>query len=57
MAKAIEFKDRLQNVGASLVKSVASSTNDVAGDGICLIPVDCVNLVLMHDFNLLFHFV
>lgn len=33
VAKAIEFKDRLQNVGASLVKSVASSTNDVAGDG------------------------
>lgn len=33
VAKAIEFKDRLKNVGASLVKSVANSTNDVAGDG------------------------
>lgn len=33
VAKSIEFKDRLKNVGASLVKSVANSTNDVAGDG------------------------
>ena len=33
VAKAIEFKDRFQNVGASLVKAVASATNDVAGDG------------------------
>lgn len=33
VAKAIEFKDKLKNVGASLVKSVANSTNDVAGDG------------------------
>ncbi|CAL8468824.1 g8365 [Coccomyxa elongata] len=33
VAKAIELKDRFQNVGASLVKQVASATNDVAGDG------------------------
>ena len=33
VAKAIEFKDKFQNVGASLVKQVASATNDVAGDG------------------------
>lgn len=33
VAKAIEFKDRFQNVGANLVKQVASATNDVAGDG------------------------
>eukprot|EP00850_Spirogloea_muscicola_P026156 SM005836S18609 [mRNA] locus=s5836:70:636:- [translate_table: standard] len=32
VAKAIEFKDRLKNVGASLVKQVAAATNDVAGD-------------------------
>ena len=37
VAKAIEFKDRFQNVGASLIKQVASDTNDVAGDG--LFPV------------------
>ena len=33
VAKAIELKDRYQNVGASLIKQVASDTNDVAGDG------------------------
>ena len=33
VAKAIELKDRHQNVGAALVKQVASATNDVAGDG------------------------
>ena len=33
VARAIEFKDKFQNVGASLVKQVASATNDVAGDG------------------------
>lgn len=33
VAKSIEFKDKLKNVGASLVKSVANATNDVAGDG------------------------
>ncbi|KAJ8540424.1 hypothetical protein K7X08_030343 [Anisodus acutangulus] len=33
VAKNIEFKDRIKNVGASLVKQVANATNDVAGDG------------------------
>merc|ERR1712135_266786 len=33
VAKAIEFKDRMQNVGAQLIKQVASKTNDLAGDG------------------------
>jgi len=33
VAKAIEFEDKYQNVGAALVKQVASATNDVAGDG------------------------
>ncbi|KAJ7539469.1 hypothetical protein O6H91_11G094700 [Diphasiastrum complanatum] len=33
VAKSIEFKDKLKNVGASLVKQVANATNDVAGDG------------------------
>lgn len=36
VAKSIEFKDKLKNVGASLVKSVANATNDVAGDGMLL---------------------
>ena len=29
----MEFKDRFQNMGAQLVRQVASKTNDVAGDG------------------------
>ncbi|GLJ10998.1 hypothetical protein SUGI_0140010 [Cryptomeria japonica] len=33
VAKSIEFSDKLKNVGASLVKQVASATNDAAGDG------------------------
>jgi chaperonin GroEL len=33
VAKAIELKDKAQNVGAQLVKSVASKTSDTAGDG------------------------
>ncbi|PWA88447.1 chaperonin Cpn60/TCP-1 family [Artemisia annua] len=33
VAKSIEFKDRVKNVGASLVKQVANATNDAAGDG------------------------
>jgi chaperonin GroEL len=33
VAKAIEFKDRFQNMGAQLVRQVANKTNDTAGDG------------------------
>jgi chaperonin GroEL len=33
VAKEIELEDKLQNMGAQLVKEVASSTNDEAGDG------------------------
>ncbi|WP_375333398.1 chaperonin GroEL [Candidatus Tisiphia endosymbiont of Xenochironomus xenolabis] len=33
VAKAIELKDKAQNLGAQLVKSAASKTSDVAGDG------------------------
>jgi chaperonin GroEL len=33
VAKEIEFGDRYQNIGAQLVKQVASRTNDIAGDG------------------------
>ncbi|XP_044487168.1 chaperonin CPN60-2, mitochondrial [Mangifera indica] len=33
VAKSIEFKDKIMNIGASLVKQVANATNDVAGDG------------------------
>ena len=33
VAKEIELKDKLQNMGAQMVKEVASKTNDIAGDG------------------------
>jgi len=33
VAREIELKDKLLNVGAQLIKSVASKTNDIAGDG------------------------
>lgn len=33
VAKAIDLKDKEQNLGAQLVKNVASKTNDTAGDG------------------------
>jgi len=33
VAKNIDFKDKFLNVGASLVKQVANTTNDIAGDG------------------------
>ncbi|KAF1860509.1 hypothetical protein Lal_00021552 [Lupinus albus] len=33
VAKSIEFKNKVKNIGASLVKQVANATNDVAGDG------------------------
>jgi len=33
VAKEIELEDKFENVGAELVKEVASKTNDVAGDG------------------------
>jgi len=33
IAKEIELKDAYENMGAQLVKEVASKTNDVAGDG------------------------
>ena len=33
VAKEIELKDKFENIGAELIKEVASKTNDVAGDG------------------------
>ena len=33
VAKEVELKDHLENMGAQLVKEVASKTSDVAGDG------------------------
>ena len=47
MAKAIEFENRYQNVGASLVKQVASATNHVAGDGMALLLSTTWHLLLL----------
>ncbi len=33
IAKEIDLEDKFENIGASLVKEVATKTNDVAGDG------------------------
>ena len=33
VAKEIEFSDKLENVGAQMVREVASKTSDIAGDG------------------------
>jgi len=33
IAKEIELEDKFENLGAQLVKEVASKTNDIAGDG------------------------
>src|SRR5262245_36028961 len=33
VAKEIELKDRYQNIGAQMLREVASKTNDMAGDG------------------------
>src|SRR5213596_166543 len=33
VAKAIELHDRFENMGAQMVKEVASRTSDIAGDG------------------------
>ena len=33
VAKEIELKEKFQNIGAQMVKEVASKTSDVAGDG------------------------
>ena len=33
VAKEIEFEDRFKNMGAQMVKEVASKTSDTAGDG------------------------
>ena len=33
VAKEIELEDKLEDMGAAMVKEVASKTNDIAGDG------------------------
>src|SRR3569623_800105 len=39
VAKEIELKDKFENMGAQMVKEVASQTSDIAGDGTSTAPV------------------
>src|SRR6202158_462486 len=39
IAKEIELEEPFENMGAQLVKEVASKTNDIAGDGTTTVPV------------------
>src|SRR3978361_1926050 len=39
VAKEIELKDKFENMGAQMLREVASKTNDVAGDGTTTAPV------------------
>ena len=48
VAKEIELEDRLENVGAQMVKEVASKTSDVAGDGTTTATVLAQALSLIH---------
>ncbi len=45
VAKEIELEDKFENMGAQLVKEVASKTNDVAGDGTTTATVIAQSLV------------
>ena len=51
VAKDIELTDKFENMGAQMVKEVASKTSDVAGDGTTTATVlaqTIVNLSLIH---------
>lgn len=46
VAKEIELKDKFENMGAQMVKEVASKTSDVAGDGTTTATVLAQSIVL-----------
>ena len=39
VAKEVELENKLEDVGAQMVKEVASKTSDVAGDGLAYISI------------------
>ena len=43
VAKEVELEDALENMGAQMVKEVASKTNDLAGDGTTTATVSTSN--------------
>ena len=38
IAKEVELEDAFENMGAQLIREVATKTNDVAGDGTTIAP-------------------
>jgi len=54
VAKEIELKDRFENVGAQMVKEVASKTNDDAGDGTTTATVlaqSIINVGMLYQYH------
>ena len=49
IAKEIELKDEFENMGAQLVREVATKTNDAAGDGTTTATVLAQALVTGHE--------
>ena len=47
VAKEVELEDKLEDVGAQMVKEVASKTSDVAGDGTTTATVLAQSLVCL----------
>ncbi|MBU1148810.1 chaperonin GroEL [Patescibacteria group bacterium] len=45
IAKEIELEDKFENMGAELIKEVASKTNDVAGDGTTTATILAQNMI------------
>jgi chaperonin GroEL len=45
VAKEVELEDKFENIGAEIVKEVASKTNDVAGDGTTTATVLAQNII------------
>jgi chaperonin GroEL len=45
IAKEIELEDKIENLGAEIIKEVAQKTNDVAGDGTTTAVVLCQALI------------
>src|SRR3970040_306254 len=52
VAKEIELEDRVENMGAQMVREVASKTSDVAGDGTTTATVLAHSIVLEGHKNI-----
>merc|ERR1711964_40815 len=52
VAKEIELEDKLENMGAQMLKEVASKTSDVAGDGTTTATVLAQSIVMEGHRNL-----